>query len=144
MYTCSAGPSQSKSTFCFRIHVTSGFNVFGWTDQKMMTQKAELQFKTQKIVQVFTCQISRKWNQNCGRDSALVFQTNLAAVTSELCYWADKQTRTDFNTDRPTHRCTHRQTTRYIRTPTIRIHSANTLHKNKDDDKYHFYHFILL
>ena len=35
-------------------------------------------------MQVFTCQISRKSDQNCGRDSATVFPTNMAAVTSSI------------------------------------------------------------
>ena len=33
-------------------------------------------------MQVLTYQISRKSDQNCGHDSATVFTTNMAAVTS--------------------------------------------------------------
>ena len=38
-YSWSAGPDQSESSFCFRIHVTSGFNGFSnrHFDRKLMT-----------------------------------------------------------------------------------------------------------
>ena len=47
-YSCSAGRNQSESTFCFRIHVTSGFNVFSnrHFNRKLVTQNSELQSHT--------------------------------------------------------------------------------------------------
>ena len=49
-----------------------------------MTQKGELQSKIESWVHVLTCQILWKSDENCGRDSARVFPTNKAAVTSSI------------------------------------------------------------
>ena len=66
--------SHSVLTFFFNRHF----------DQKLMTQKAELQSQIESWVQVLTCQISWKSDQNWGRDSARVFPTNMTAVTSSI------------------------------------------------------------